>query len=216
MNETQRREAIRAYYAATSFMDAQVGKVLAALDELRLTDSTVVVFWSDHGWQLGQHGQWMKHNLFEASARVPIIFAGPGITPGQTCPRTVEHLDIYPTLVELCGLNGAPQNLHGESLARLLAHPHAEWSKPAVTQVERIIAGQPAAMGYSVRTEQHRYTSWRDGTLGEELYDYRRDPHELKNLALDPSFRTLAFRLQTQLRSITSSRGANAKLPAAG
>lgn len=119
----------------------------------------------------------------------------------------IEHLDIYPTLIEMCGLVSAPTNLHGESLVRLLEDPVAMWSKPAITQVERTVEGHPSLMGYSVRTERYRYTSWQDGTAGEELYDYQDDPRELKNLASDPTHRRLKFALQVQLNSITTARG---------
>ena len=209
MNELQRRQAIQGYYAATSFIDTQIGKVLTALETLGLADSTIVVFWADHGWQMGQHGQWMKQTLFEHAARVPVIFAGAGVaTHGRTCHRTIEHLDIYLTLAELCHLAHTPENLHGESLTRLLENPSTMWSKPAVTQVERhATRAYPRLSGYSVRNERYRYTSWQDGNAGEELYDYQNDPHELKNLAFDPKMHRIKFTLQTQLNSIALARG---------
>lgn len=208
MSELQRRQAIQGYYAATSFMDAQIGKVLTALETLGLADKTIIVLWADHGWQMGQHGQWMKQTLFEHAARVPVIFAGPGISAsGKSCHRTVEHLDIYPTLAQLCDLSGTPNNLHGESLVRLLKKPDATWSKPAVTQVERPAAAHPRLSGYSLRNERYRYTSWQDGLAGEELYDYRNDPHELKNLASNPQMNRIKSVLRTQMDTITVARG---------
>ncbi|MHB1021120.1 MAG: sulfatase [Acidobacteriaceae bacterium] len=208
MNELDRRKAIQGYYAATSFMDAQIGKVLTALETLGLSDNTIIVLWADHGWQMGQHGQWMKQTLFEHAARVPVIFAGPGILKhGATCHRTTEHLDIYPTLAELCNLAGTPDNLHGESLVPLLKNPEAAWSKPAITQVERPATENPRLSGYSVRTERYRYTSWQDGYAGEELYDYQNDPHEMKNLASDPRMHRIKATLQTQLDTISVARG---------
>ena len=208
MNEMQQRQAIQGYYAATTFMDAQVGKVLTALEALGLADNTMVVFWADHGWQLGQHGQWMKQTLFEPAARVPVIFAGAGVaTHGETCHRTIEHLDIYPTLADLCDLEGTPGNLHGESLGRLLQDPGADWNKPAVTQVARSSGEHPEIIGYSVRDERCRYTSWQDGYAGEELYDYQVDPRELKNLASDPKMHRIKFAMQAQLNEITRARG---------
>ena len=172
MSELRRRQAIQGYYAATSFMDAQIGKVLTALETLALADNTIVVFWADHGWQLGQHGQWMKQTLFEYATRVPVIFAGAGITShGETCHRTVEHLDIYPTLAELCDLAGTPEVLHGESLVRLLGDPGGAWNKPGITQVERPATANQRLTGYAVRNERYRYTSWQDGYAGDELYD---------------------------------------------
>lgn len=208
MDDTQQRQAIRAYHASTTFMDTQVGKVLNALESLGLADNTIVVFWADHGFALGRHAQWMKQTLFEDATHVPTILAGPGISAhGQSCSRTTEHLDIYPTLVDLCGLQGAPAALHGESLVSLLQNPAAPWSKPAVTQVTRGNDDHPNLFGYSVRSERYRYTSWQDGYAGEELYDYQSDPYESKNLADDHNMREVKHVLQTQLNAITASRG---------
>ncbi|TLV02305.1 sulfatase [Dyadobacter luticola] len=177
-----RKEALRGYYATISFMDAQVGKVLDALDKLKLTEKTVIVLWSDHGYNVGQHGQWMKQSLFENSARVPLIFSVPGGTKGKTSARTVELLDIYPTLAELCGLT-ADQKLQGKSLVPLLEDPGFIWDKAAYTQVKR---GQ--IMGRSVRNERFRYTEWDEGKAGVELYDHQKDPNEFTNLAKDNNF----------------------------
>ena len=182
VNEQAQRESIRAYYAAISFLDANVGRLLEALDRLKLTENTIVVFWSDHGYLLGQHGQWHKMTLFEGVARNPLLVAGPGVTRNQASPRTVEFVDIYPTLAELCQLSGAPQNLAGRSLAPLLKNPRAPWAKPALTQVRRG-SGDKTFMGYTIRTERWRYTEWDEGQQGVELYDEIRDPKELHNLA---------------------------------
>jgi iduronate 2-sulfatase len=182
LDEAQRREALRAYYATISFMDAQVGRVLDALDKLKLTDKTIIVLWSDHGYNVGQHGQWMKQSLFENSARVPLIISAPGQSKGKSSGRTVELVDIYPTLAELCGLDPG-QKLQGESLAPLLKNPAARWTKPAYTQVRR---GQ--IFGRSVRTERFRYTEWDGGKAGVELYDHEKDPNEFTNLAKDPNY----------------------------
>jgi arylsulfatase A-like enzyme len=181
MTVDQQREMIRAYYAATSFMDAQVGRVLDALRDLGLEDDTIVVFTSDHGFMLGEHGQWMKNILWEPSARVPLIVRVPGKhnAAGKRSPRTVELLDIYPTLVELAGLPTYSRN-EGKSLAPLLARPSdRSWTKPALSQVRG---------GRSVRTERWRYTEWEGGRKGRELYDHRRDPGEMRNLANDPRY----------------------------
>ena len=209
MDRLQQQHAIQGYYAATTFMDAQVGKVLKALERLGLVENTLVVFWADHGWQLGQHGQWMKQTLFENAARVPVIFAGAGVAArGKTCHRTIEHLDIYPTLVEICELNGEPQNLHGESLTTLLKDPGAMWSKPSITQQSRAATEKyPSLMGYSIRDERYRYTWWQEGREGEELYDYQTDPHEQKNLAGDPAMARVKFALRTALSATTLARG---------
>lgn len=207
MDELERRKAIRAYYAATSFADAQIGRVLAELKALELEQNTIVVFWADHGWSMGEHGQWMKQTLFEPATHVPTLFAGPGTGKhGQVCHRTTEHLDIYPTLVELCNLKGAPGNLHGSSLVPLLRDPAASWDKPAISQVARP-PQNPKIMGYSLRNERYRYTRWQGAQTGEELYDYQADPHEWSNLADDPAAQQLKAGLRQQLESITAERG---------
>lgn len=199
MSDAERREAIQAYFASTTFMDAQVGRVLDALDRLDLRDNTVVVFLSDHGYHLGEHGLWQKMSLFEESARVPLIVSVPGAKGnGGASPRTVELVDVYPTVLEACGLtpSGTPKP-DGTSLRPLLEEPAAPWDEPAYTQVRRgnpnaqpRQQGQrrnPAFMGRSVRTETWRYTEWGDGgERGKELYDHNADPHEMKNLADDP------------------------------
>ncbi len=180
VSETQTREAIRAYYATITFVDAQIGKLLNALDRLKLAENTIIVFWSDHGYHVGEHGLLMKQSLFEESARVPLIIAAPGQKAGgQRSVRTVELVDLYPTLADLSGLT-PPKNLHGASLRPLLDDATAAWSKPAHTQVWR--GGFP---GYSVRTERWRYTEWDLGKQGVELYDHETDPREFTNLASD-------------------------------
>ena len=218
MTVLQRREAIRAYYAAASFLDANVGRILDALRRLGLAENTTIVFWSDHGWQLGEHGQWEKQTLFEPAARVPLMIGGAGVTAAsQACRRTVEHLDIYPTLVELCGLQGAPSDLHGRSLVPLLSNPNAGWDRPAISQIYRPANYPPpwgwpntppgGIMGYSLRTERYRYTFWKEGSEGEELYDYQVDPRELRNLADDDSVVGLKRTLRASLQKICLERG---------
>ena len=138
------------------------------------------MFWGDNGYHVGDNGMWKKMSLFEYSARVPVIIAAPGQkTRGGVSPRTVELLDLYPTLAELCGLKPL-HKLDGRSLKPLLDDPRATWDKPAFTQVWR---GKFA--GHSVRTERWRYTEWDDGREGAELYDYAADPTEQHNLASD-------------------------------
>lgn len=177
LSESERREALRAYYATITFMDAQVGKLLDAVERLKLSDNTIIVLWSDHGYNVGQHGQWMKQSLFENAARVPLIISVPGVTKGKSSGRTVELLDIYPTLAELTGLD-PHQKLQGQSLVPLLKKPDATWNKPAYTQVKR-----NNFMGRSVRTERFRYTQWDGGKAGAELYDHQNDSHEFINLS---------------------------------
>lgn len=186
VSAADRKQAHRAYYASISFMDAQVGKLLDALDRLGLADNTIIVLWSDHGYNVGQHGQWMKMSLFENAARVPLIISVPDGLKGAQSGRTVELLDLYPTLADLCGLK-PPANLQGTSLRPLLENPDAQWNKPAYTQVTRT-AGWAAGsdhvfFGRSVRTERWRYTEWDDGRQGAELYDHDLDPEEYHNLA---------------------------------
>ena len=176
LSEQERRQAQRAYYATISFMDSQIGKLLDALDKLKLADNTIIVFWSDHGYNVGQHGQWMKQSLFENAARVPLIISVPGGKKGKVSGRTVELLDIYPTLAELCGLD-PKQKLQGRSLTALLQNPSAKWDKPAYSQVKR-----ETFMGRSVRTVRYRYTEWDNGKAGIELYDHQKDPNEITNI----------------------------------
>jgi uncharacterized sulfatase len=199
VNEQQQREAIRAYYASISFLDANVGRLLDALERLNLADNTIVVFWSDHGYLLGQHGQWMKQTLFEGAARAPLFVAGPGVTRGRASGRTVEFVDIYPTLADLCGLSGVPTNLAGRSLRPLLRNPRARWDRPALTQVQRGGGGQPF-MGYSVRDERWRYTEWDEGRQGAELYDEVGDARELRNLANSPAHARVVAKMKRLLQ----------------
>ncbi len=209
MTPHERRQGMRAYFAAIEFMDAQVGKLLNALDRLKLAKNTVIVFWGDNGYQLGEHGQWMKQTNFEAAARVPLVFCGPGIrSRGRGCGRTVELLDMYPTLAELCGLEHVPVNLQGRSLAPLLANANAAWDRPAVSQMQRQFQGRNVA-GYSLRTERYRYTEWGFGAEGAELYDYEKDPREVQNIIDDPAGASLRSQLRQQLHATIRKRGAD-------
>ena len=179
------RKAIRAYLASITYMDAQLGRVLDALERLGLSENTIVVFWGDNGYLLGEHGLWMKRSLFEESAKVPLIIRVPQTKGrGHACPRIVETVDLYPTLADFCGLQ-PPHRLAGVSLRPLLDDPQAEWNRPAYTQVQRG-NNQAMFMGYSVRTEQWRYTEYDGGNKGVELYDHRNDPREFTNLVKDP------------------------------
>ncbi len=177
----KRKEVIRAYYASVSYMDAQMGKILNALDRLGLTNNTVIVFVSDHGYNLSEHRQWMKQSLFEKAARVPLVIALPGAkAKGKVSEGLVETVDLYRTLADACGLP-APAYLHGKSLLPLLNNPITAWNYPAYTQVAR-----KGLMGRSIRNRRYRYTEW--GNQGAELYDYQKDPKESHNLVKDPAY----------------------------
>ena len=199
LDERQQREVIQAYYASISFLDAQVGRLLDALDRLGLSERTIVVFVSDHGYHLGERGQWMKQTLFERSARAPFIIAGAGVAAkGRPSKRIVEFIDLYPTLADLARVE-PPAGLHGRSLVPLLKDPSAAWHHPAVTQTRRGPA-KDHFMGYSIRTEGWRYTEWDGGARGVELYDEAADPNELRNLAQDPAHKQTVAEMQRLLK----------------
>jgi len=193
------------YHACISYTDAQVGRLLDALDREGLAADTIVVLWGDHGWQLGEHGLWHKHTNFEAATRSPLVVAAPGCkAAGDTCSALVEFVDIYPTLVDLCGLPAKP-GLAGTSLRPLLDDPVAAVKPVAISQYPRGTgrgAGVPL-MGYSVRDPRWRLTVWREqGTprvVATELYDEMNDPAETRNLAADPGHAEVIDRLSRYL-----------------
>lgn len=181
MTDRQRREAIQAYWASISFMDAQIGRVLEALDRLELRGKTIVVMTSDHGYHMYEHGLWQKMSLFENSARVPLVISVPGAKEnGRPTASLAELVDLYPTLADLCGLP-TPAYLDGMSQRTVLDDPSKSVKTTAFTQIRRAEFD-----GYSVRTERYRYTLWDNGTKGEQLFDLRTDPGETHNLAADP------------------------------
>lgn len=181
MTDAQRREAIRAYWASISFMDAQVGRVVDALDRLGLAANTVIVFASDHGYHLADHGLWQKQSLFERSLRVPLIIAVPDAKArGQAARGVVEMLDLYPTLAAACSLQ-APDSLARTSLVPMLDASAKSVKAAAFSQLRR---GPNDC--YTVRTERWRYTEWSGGEKGAHLYDEAADPAETRNLAADP------------------------------
>ena len=168
---------VRSYLACISFVDSQVGRLLDALEESGKMENTIVVLWSDHGFHLGEKQITGKNTLWDRSTRVPLIFAGPGIAKGATCTQPAELLDMYPTLLELCGL---PSNsrLEGHSLAPQLEDGESPRSWPAITT--------HGPGNHGIRTEKWRYIRYADGS--EELYDMQADPNEWKNLASDPNY----------------------------
>jgi iduronate 2-sulfatase len=182
--EDEAKEMIRAYWASVSWVDWNVGRVVAELDKLGLRENTVIVFWGDHGYHLGEMGKWAKHgSLFEVGTRVPLIVAAPGMKAnGQAALSPVQSMDIYPTLCELCGLK-PPAGLQGHSLKPLLDDAKAKWDHPAFT-----VAGNAKNLGVAVRTEKYRYAEWDGGKNGAMLFDVTSDPTERKNLADDPKF----------------------------
>ena len=205
MSEMQRRQAIQGYYAAISFMDEQLGRVLDALDSAGLADNTVIAFLSDHGYQLGAHGLWQKRDLFENSLRTPLLIAAPGqLEAGSRSRQLVELLDLYPTLVALAGLDVPETPIEGRNLLPVLAGAEpdrdsalsqswsaAQWVRPERRGME--------VMGYSIRTDRYRYTEWNRGAEGVELYDYVADPAEYRNLADDEAYASVRAELAALL-----------------
>ncbi len=201
---------IRGYRACVSFMDAQLGRVLDELDRLDLSENTIVVFWSDHGYHLGEHGLFTKMTNFELGTRVPLLLRVPGMkTAGQKTRALVELVDLYPTLAELAGLP-LPQHLEGASLVPLIENPARSWKKAAFSQYLR--KGSKTGMGKgplsfdgrSLRTDRWRYTEWKDADgqlLGSELYDHASDPEENCNLASDPAHAATVQELAAQLQA---------------
>jgi len=198
------RQAIQAYYASITFADAQVGRILDTLEASGLNDNTIVVFTSDHGYHMGEHGHYQKTTLFENAARVPLIISAPGAKAvGWETDTPAEMVDFYPTLAELCDLP-APESLSGVSLVPLLRDANAKPRTSALTQY---------ANGYSLRTARHRYTEWgKDGAEGKELYDHRADPAEMTNLANHPDQSAIIERLAKELHA----RIADAAKPPSG
>ncbi|MEX2112409.1 MAG: sulfatase [Pirellulales bacterium] len=195
----ERAETVAAYWACISFVDAQIGIVLDALDRNDLWKNTIVVFYSDHGYHLGEHGGlWHKMTLFEESARVPLVIAAPNIAGGgRVCNRVVELVDIYPTLVQLAPLPPM-KGLEGASLCPLLDDPadgSHRWHKAASTQV---VHG--GVVGRSIRTERFRYIEWDGGSAGVELYDHDNDPREFVNLSGDPQFADVRSHLHKRVQ----------------
>ncbi|RMF43454.1 MAG: iduronate sulfatase [Planctomycetota bacterium] len=187
------------YYAAISYVDAQIGRVLDALDANGLTSSTIVVFWSDHGYHLGEHGLWAKTSNFELDTHVPLMIAEAGQEQSQRIESLVELLDVFPTLTAMCGLP-QPVGLEGKDLQPLIRTDvespihgavYSQHTRPAYPPA----GAGPEAMGYSMRTDRFRYTEWRDyrtgAILAQELYDHLRDPGESYNLAIDPTHASL-------------------------
>jgi iduronate 2-sulfatase len=215
----KQRELLHGYYAAISYTDAQVGILLNTLDSLGTLDNTIIVLWGDHGWHLGDHDMWNKHSNFEQATRAPLLIAAPGYKSGKTSFLS-EHLDIFPTICDLAGLE-IPQHLQGKSLRPLMLGKKSPVKTFAVSQYPRSLpksemtkAGFKKAkmMGYSLRTERYRLTIWMNDftstqpyderkLYATELYDYRKDPLEKRSVAGDPSYSAVKEQLITEIKA---------------
>jgi arylsulfatase A-like enzyme len=194
------KEAVQAYLAAISYTDTNVGRLLEALDRSPHRDNTIVVFWGDHGWHLGEKLHWRKFALWEESTRAPLVWVAPGVTKaGGVSERTVDFMSIYPTLLDLCGIP-IPKHVEGSSIRPLLENPSAQWDHPALTTFR--------FGNHSVRSERWRYTRYNDG--GEELYDESKDPLEWTNLAGKPEHASVKAELARYLPK------SNAAVPSEG
>ncbi|MEX0678086.1 MAG: sulfatase [Pirellulales bacterium] len=199
MTDRMRREAMQAYWAAITFMDAQVGRVVDALERLGLADNTIIVMTSDHGYHMYEHGLWQKLTMFENAARVPLVVVAPGAKGnGSKTASLAELVDLYPTLADLCGL-GVPDYLDGASLRPTLDDPSESVKDAAFTQLRR---GDYDA--YSMRTPRWRYTLWDDGKKGEQLFDMQADSGETANLVADPKLADTVAELRKRVREYAS------------
>ena len=209
MTDAQKLAATQGYYASISYVDAQIGRLLRALDAQALRDDTIVVLLSDHGYHLGAHGLWQKGDLFEGSVRVPLILSVPDLpgtayAHGENTTSLTELVDLYPTLAELAGLD-IPAQTAGVSLLPLLRNPATSVRESAYTIAlsrggwDRPEWQHEDVMGETVRTERYRYTEWAEGTMGVELYDYDADPGELTNLADDRAHLLIREQLADEL-----------------
>ncbi len=198
------RQAIQAYHASITFADDQIGRILSTLKETGLDENTIVVFTSDHGYHMGQHGHWQKTTLFEDAARVPLIIAGPGVeAQGQTAKTPAEMIDFYPTLAQMCEIE-VPKFVSGVSLVPALKDVSSMPRESALTHYGN---------GYSIRTQRYRYTEWGEGGIdGVELYDHSVDSEELNNLAKAVTHEGLIAKLSKELRE----RVAHSKQPPLG
>ncbi len=203
-DELEARKLYRAYYACVSYVDAQVGRLLAELDQLKIRDNTVVILWGDHGYHLGENGFWCKQTNFELSARAPLIISVPGQqNAGSKTDALVEFVDIYPSLAELCNLP-LPDGLEGTSFTPLLENPRRPWKTAAFSQYPRKIGGVGQVMGRSIRTDRYRFTEWAQSAKNFrvlELYDHKLDPEENENVADRPENADLIKQLTKKLHA---------------
>jgi len=215
----KQKELVHGYYAAISYVDAQIGMLLNTLDSLGELNNTIIVLWGDHGWHLGDHDMWGKHTNFEQATREPLIFAAPGLKPGQTKSLS-EHVDVFPTICDLANLN-IPDVLQGNSLKPLMKNKNTAVKEFAMSQYPRNLSKEEMAklgyanrklMGYSLRTERYRYTVWMnnnyrsnepysaDRVYATELYDYENDPLEKVNIAKDNKYIKIISELNEEMK----------------
>ena len=193
--EAKAKELIRGYYAAASYTDANIGRMMAVFDELGLGKNTVIVLWGDHGWNLGEHTMWCKHSCFETSLRSPLFFSAPdgfGVAAGSASASLVEFIDLYPTLCDLGGIP-KPDHLEGVSLLPVLRDPRKQVKGAAISRF---------GTGDTIRTERYRYTVFsahKGSPAGHMLYDHRTDPGENLNIADDPENGALVKELRRKL-----------------
>ena len=198
------QEIKEAYYATTTFVDAQVGRILKKLKQTGLDKNTIVVFTSDHGYHLGEHGHWQKQTLFDDSTRVPLIFSGPGVEKGVRSNSPVELIDIYPTLMDLTEIE-TPSHVVGKSLKVIFNDPNYKVRESALTrwrasQHGNLNFSESGIQGYSIKTERYRLTKWGEsGEHGYELYDHDNDKKEMINLANDPAYKSVMDSLKTHI-----------------
>jgi arylsulfatase A-like enzyme len=205
LTSEQETNIIHGYYASVSYIDAQIGRLLTALKSEGLADNTIVVLWGDHGWHLGDHGQWTKHTNFEYATRLPLIIKVPGIPGNRRINALVETVDIYPTLAELCGLP-IPAHVEGDSMVRLIDDPNAPWKDAVISSFPR---SDNTVWGYSIRTDQYRYNEWQSRESGEaievELYDMIADMTQDINLAYQSTYASVVDSLSHRLKTIIDS-----------
>ena len=194
LSEAKAKELIRGYYAATSYADAQLGRILDTFDELGLGENTIIVLWGDHGWNLGEHTLWCKHSCFETSLRAPLLFAAPksmDLNTNATSQSFAEFIDVYPTLCELAGVP-LPKHLDGTSLVPILKDPTVSVKDHTISRFKN---------GDTIRTDQFRYSVYREKgkQTGHMLYDHRKDPDENTNVADHPEYAKVVKELATKL-----------------
>lgn len=204
--EAKALELVRAYYAGLSYSDAQIGKLLRALDRAGLRERTIIVVCGDNGCQLGNHGLWHKHSNFEKAVRTGLIISSPGQKQrGTRTEALTELVDLYPTLGEVAGV-AVPKGVEGRSFAAVIDNPSRKIKSAAFSQFPRNVEGVGTVMGYTIRTERYRYTAWRAMDAAKtfrvyELYDYKSDPLETTNVADNPEYAKIRRDLQTKLNA---------------